>query len=157
MWLCGPSRKRNALRILHEISLLQLRQEAVWTRGHLEKCQQCVRSVGCYLMSTIVSFVTIWITTTRSPGSRTSKSDCKPCHNRLWRIRHKLKKAHPAPVAGTPCACCGAVRRLHMDHCHRTDRFRGYVCSHCNTMIGLAGESRTGLENGIWYLSLIHI
>jgi len=80
------------------------------------------------------------------------KSDCKPCHNRLGRVRHKLKKAHPAPVAGTPCACCGAVRRLHMDHCHRTDRFRGYVCSHCNTMIGLAGESRTGLENGIRYL-----
>ena len=39
-----------------------------------------------------------------------------------------------------------------MDHCHRTDRFRGRVCSHCNTMIGLAGESRTGLKNGIRYL-----
>ena len=80
------------------------------------------------------------------------KSECRPCHNRLARVRGKLKKVYPAPVAGTPCACCGAVRRLHMDRCHRTDRFRGYVCSHCNTMIGLAGESRSGLENGIRYL-----
>jgi len=39
-----------------------------------------------------------------------------------------------------------------MDHCHRTDRFRGWICSHCNTMIGLAGESKVGLENGINYL-----
>ena len=80
------------------------------------------------------------------------KSDCRPCHNQLARVRGKLKKVHPAPPAGTPCACCGAVRKLHMDHCHRTDRFRGYVCAHCNTMIGLAGESKTGLENGIRYL-----
>ena len=80
------------------------------------------------------------------------QSECKPCHNRLARVRGKLKKAYPAPVAGAPCACCGAVRKLHIDHCHRTDRFRGWVCAHCNTMIGLAGESRTGLQNGIRYL-----
>ena len=80
------------------------------------------------------------------------KSDCRPCHLRLARVRRKLKKAHPAPPAGTPCTCCGAVRRLHIDHCHRTDRFRGWICSHCNTMLGLAGESRAGLENGINYL-----
>jgi len=80
------------------------------------------------------------------------KSDCRPCHLRLARVRNKLKKAHPAPPAGTPCTCCGAVRKLHLDHCHRTDRFRGWICSHCNTMLGLAGESREGLENGINYL-----
>ena len=80
------------------------------------------------------------------------KSDCRPCHLRLQRVRNKLRKAHPAPPAGTPCTCCGAVRKLHMDHCHRTDRFRGWICSHCNTMLGLAGESKVGLENGINYL-----
>ena len=85
-------------------------------------------------------------------GAPYLKSDCRPCHNRLGRVRHKLKKSHPAPPSGTPCACCGAVRELHMDHCHQTDRFRGYVCAHCNTMIGLAGESRRSLENGIRYL-----
>ena len=74
------------------------------------------------------------------------KSDCRPCHNRLGRVRSRLKKTHPAPVAGTPCACCGAIRKLRLDHCRRT------VCAHCNTMIGLAGESKTGLENGIRYL-----
>ena len=85
-------------------------------------------------------------------GAPYLKSECKPCHNRLGRVRHQLKKKHPAPAAGTPCTCCGAVRKLHIDHCHRTDKFRGWVCSNCNTMIGLAGESIRGLENGIRYL-----
>ena len=85
-------------------------------------------------------------------GAPYLKSECRPCHNRLGRVRHKLKKAHPAPPAGTPCTCCGAVRKLHIDHCHRTDRFRGWICAHCNTMLGLAGESRAGLEAGIRYL-----
>ena len=85
-------------------------------------------------------------------GNPYIKGDCRPCHNRLGRVRHQLKKKHPAPAAGTPCTCCGAVRKLHMDHCHRTDKFRGWICSHCNTMIGLAGESVRGLEAGILYL-----
>ena len=85
-------------------------------------------------------------------GNPYIKGDCRPCHNRLGRVRHQLKKKHPAPAAGTPCTCCGAVRKLHLDHCHRTDKFRGWVCSNCNTMIGLAGESIRGLENGIRYL-----
>jgi len=85
-------------------------------------------------------------------GNPYIKSECKPCHNRMARVRNKLKRANPAPIAGTPCTCCGAVRRLHMDHCHRTDRFRGWICSHCNQMIGLAGESRAGLQAGIRYL-----
>ena len=86
-------------------------------------------------------------------GAPYIKSECRPCHNRLNRVRHQLKKKHPAPAAGTPCTCCGAVRKLHMDHCHRTDKFRGWICNHCNTMIGLAGESRRGLEDGIRYLA----
>jgi len=85
-------------------------------------------------------------------GNPYIKGDCRPCHNRLGRVRHQLKKAHPAPVAGTPCTCCGAVRKLHIDHCHRTDKFRGWICANCNTMLGLAGESRRGLEAGIRYL-----
>jgi len=86
-------------------------------------------------------------------GAPYLKSECRPCHNRLGRVRHKLKKSHPAPPAGTPCTCCGAVRKLHMDHCHRTDNFRGWICANCNTMLGLAGESRIGLEAGIRYLA----
>ena len=86
-------------------------------------------------------------------GNPYIKSDCRPCHNRLGRVRHKLKKFHRAPPAGTPCTCCGAVRKLHMDHCHRTDNFRGWICANCNTMLGLAGESRIGLEAGIRYLA----
>ena len=85
-------------------------------------------------------------------GAPYLKSECRPCHNRLGRVRHKLKKKHPAPPAGTPCTCCGAVRKLHIDHCHRTDNFRGWVCANCNQMMGLAGESIRGLEAGIRYL-----
>ena len=85
-------------------------------------------------------------------GKAYNKSDCMPCHNRLARVRSRLKKIHPAPPAGTPCAYCGAIRILHLDHCHRTDKFRGFVCANCNQLIGLAGECILGLENGIRYL-----
>jgi len=138
--------------LIRHLPTRRVRQEAVWACGPIEKMPTACKECGVLLDLTNRVFQHNMDHGNKISGIPYIKSDCKPCHNRLGRVRHKLKKAHPAPVAGTPCACCGAVRRLHMDHCHRTDRFRGYVCSHCNTMIGLAGESRTGLENGIRYL-----
>jgi ribosomal protein L34E len=41
---------------------------------------------------------------------------------------------------------------LHRDHDHVTRRFRGLLCSNCNTLIGLAGEDPEILFAAVEYL-----
>lgn len=51
------------------------------------------------------------------------------------------------------CECCGKDDRVMViDHCHETGKFRGFLCSQCNTMIGQAGESIEVLKSTIKYL-----
>ena len=58
---------------------------------------------------------------------------------------------------GGGCAICGkppvpGKRGFHVDHCHQTGRVRGLLCSNCNTLLGLAGESEAVLRAAINYL-----
>jgi len=34
------------------------------------------------------------------------------------------------------CACCGGVRKLVVDHNHKTGVVRGLICNYCNMAIG---------------------
>jgi hypothetical protein len=49
----------------------------------------------------------------------------------------------PRPDGGR-CQCCNArirsKRGFHLDHCHRTGAFRGWVCNTCNTGVGMADD-----------------
>jgi hypothetical protein len=40
-----------------------------------------------------------------------------------------------------------------VDHCHKTGKVRGLLCSTCNTALGLLGDSKTNLLEAINYLS----
>jgi Recombination endonuclease VII len=51
------------------------------------------------------------------------------------------------------CEICGtAERRLHLDHCHKTGRVRGLLCTLCNTGIGALKESVQVLRSAIEYI-----
>jgi hypothetical protein len=56
------------------------------------------------------------------------------------------------------CAICGAEnadskgRRLHVDHCHSTDRVRGLLCKDCNTLLGYAKDQPEILQKAAIYL-----
>lgn len=66
----------------------------------------------------------------------------------------------PEPTRPEPplCECCNqpseAKRGLHLDHDHVTGAFRGWLCHHCNTGIGLLGDNRLGVSFALAYLSL---
>jgi hypothetical protein len=55
------------------------------------------------------------------------------------------------------CYVCGILEseckcRLHMDHCHKTGKFRGWLCHSCNYALGYAGDSKELLQRLIDYL-----
>lgn len=70
---------------------------------------------------------------------------------------HGLTRAEArAYVAGKTCAVCGRGPadgvRLVVDHCHRTDRRRGALCSSCNYGLGLFGDDPARLVAAAAYL-----
>lgn len=75
----------------------------------------------------------------------------------LRRINRK-RRGLPDPTREEPaaCECCGGppgIYGMHLDHCHITEVFRGWLCMKCNSGIGLLGDNITGLINGILYLA----
>ena len=56
------------------------------------------------------------------------------------------------------CAICGKhqsefKKALHIDHCHKTGKLRGLLCSNCNTGIGLFKDDIENLKCAILYLN----
>jgi hypothetical protein len=46
----------------------------------------------------------------------------------------------------------GTTMRLAIDHCHKSNKFRGFLCQKCNQGIGMFLESQDLLKNAINYL-----
>ena len=52
-----------------------------------------------------------------------------------------------------PCEICGKVGKMMIDHNHTTNKFRGILCRHCNTMLGHAKDNVEVLKKAIEYLN----
>ena len=49
--------------------------------------------------------------------------------------------------------CCSKKsEKLVLDHCYKTEKFRGWICHHCNLSIGHLGDDIEGLQMAIEYL-----
>jgi hypothetical protein len=59
-------------------------------------------------------------------------------------------------LAGRPrpneCELCGLPGCIQFDHDHKTGKFRGWLCSPCNRVLGLVRENIQTLEHMIEYL-----
>lgn len=69
----------------------------------------------------------------------------------------RAKDGLPTPTRSCPTNCESCNRLLeagktHLDHCHETGVFRGWLCNRCNLGIGCLGDSVAGVENAIRYL-----
>ena len=84
--------------------------------------------------------------------------------NRLGKIKKFKEKEVPTFSQLTPrdkkiirdregsCFICGSKNRLHLDHCHITDKVRGVLCNNCNLGLGLLGDAHENVGNAYAYL-----
>jgi Recombination endonuclease VII len=75
-----------------------------------------------------------------------------------WKFRNMPAPTRPPPKL---CECCGKAETraqngrthgLHLDHCHDSNRFRGWLCSACNLGIGKLGDTIESVERALTYL-----
>lgn len=64
---------------------------------------------------------------------------------RKIRARYRAEIFPDLPPIPPVCECCGRPpngrsKTLHLDHCHLTEKFRGWLCVNCNTGIGLLND-----------------
>lgn len=55
------------------------------------------------------------------------------------------------------CYVCGVSegdckRKLNLDHCHKTGKFRGWLCDNCNRALGQLQDSEERIENLLNYI-----
>ena len=51
------------------------------------------------------------------------------------------------------CGICGTTENLAVDHCHETNKIRGYLCRPHNSAIGFLGDNIEGVMRAVNYLS----
>lgn len=70
--------------------------------------------------------------------------------------RWRKKNGLPTPTRPPPALCekCNkpSNQNLHLDHCHETGKFRGWLCGKCNRGLGLLGDNLAGLMEMVEYL-----
>jgi hypothetical protein len=88
----------------------------------------------------------------RATGDRESRdSKCKECSKYQFDVANELRKT--APEYQGFCECCGKeCEKPVLDHCHDTEKFRGWLCSPCNLGIGVLGDNLESLEKTVVYL-----
>jgi Recombination endonuclease VII len=126
------------------------------SKGHLEKrhltgtCVECGRAA-----------VKRWEQRNPGEGNRRSREwqQRNPEKARLRSLKSK-RKAMGIPEAThacpTRCECCSVLlvqgKNIHLDHCHLTGKFRGWLCNRCNRGLGYFDDCIEGLEKAIAYL-----
>jgi len=88
------------------------------------------------------------------------RSQCKKCHQKQvilskYKYRYNLEEKdldHLLTNQENRCSICGNNTKLFVDHNHKNNKFRGLLCSTCNTGLGMFKDSIYNLEKAIKYL-----
>jgi hypothetical protein len=90
----------------------------------------------------------------------------REAYDKRWRAKVARERARAAqrkgrgaaiPTRPAPehCENCGRLpgkRILHLDHDHKTGKFRGWLCHSCNVGLGHLGDSIASVQSAIAYL-----
>ena len=88
----------------------------------------------------------------KSDGSPSHSHTCKECKKKFSSVVSSLKKIHPKPK-DSKCQCCDDFTiSLVLDHDHKTDKFRGWVCTNCNQALGKLKEDVETILKAAEYL-----
>ena len=94
------------------------------------------------------------------------ESYCLPCRTKYNRVMLALRRKHEPPEDHHCDICCksedqlstmftkgGAVQsKWRLDHCHKTGKFRGWLCQSCNIALGNFEDDPKILKKAISYL-----
>lgn len=86
-------------------------------------------------------------------NSRTKKTarQCRTCNNarqrrtsseRLYGVSLEEKRLLLKQQQHKCAICRKRLRRLFIDHCHKTNKVRGLLCLHCNSAMGFLKDDR---------------
>lgn len=90
--------------------------------------------------------------------------ECKGCAKELGRVRDNLKKEAPSVPENHKCPICNRYEEeiklkfpnkknvWCLDHDHKTNSFRGWICNKCNFGLGNFDDSEERLLNALHYL-----
>lgn len=86
----------------------------------------------------------------------------KEYQNKWYREKGRYQRL-PSSTRPCPeiCELCGKapqgkIKSLSLDHCHITNRFRGWLCSSCNKGIGFLKDNPELCEKAATYLRLLN-
>jgi hypothetical protein len=100
----------------------------------------------------------------RTSGGNYLRPECKKCNNELRKVRAKLNEQYGMPKENYVCPIClGDEEDVHgrgntkngswvLDHCHETEKFRGWLCHKCNRSLGGFDDNVEILLRAIKYL-----
>ena len=105
------------------------------------------------------------ITFSKANGANYYRAECKECNNKLSRIRKSLKKKYGDPPEDYTCPICNRTAEevkgkggvncstWVLDHDHKTNEFRGWLCHCCNRGLGCFQDNIQILNKAISYLT----
>jgi hypothetical protein len=97
-------------------------------------------------------------------GENYLRTECKRCNNESTKIRKILRQQNESPPDDYCCPICGRnneqcagqggkeIPAWVIDHCHKTNKFRGWLCHKCNRSLGGFNDSIELLNKAIDYL-----
>ncbi len=92
---------------------------------------------------------------------RVNKTEKAIKRNRNWRLKREygidiVQYAEMLKKQSGKCLICSkefaTAKGTHIDHCHKTGKVRGILCSKCNKALGLFGDDVKILQTAILYL-----
>ena len=97
-------------------------------------------------------------------GENYLRTECKKCNNELMKIRQNLRKIHGNPPVGYTCPICNRTEQecsgqgnknigsWVIDHCHKSNKFRSWLCHKCNRGLGAFNDSLEIIHRAVTYL-----